>query len=202
MIPFDLEQFDEAGKEGETASRVEGVGKAFLVRAGLDREGAALLISKFYMRYNVNLVSRTGPWLMVCRKDTASRYPDFLSWATTTVGSTVDPFPVRPCMGSLDPLLTNYNTGDRTTSCSVRGHQAWLRRTGANMQGTASPSRIRVGKQPESHEQHGHPAASHEADRPGRHTFASWKDTPTPCKRCVQRRPIAPVGLTQALLYL
>lgn len=50
MIPFDLQQFDEVGKEGETASRVEGVGKAFLGKAGLDREGAALLLSKFYMR--------------------------------------------------------------------------------------------------------------------------------------------------------
>lgn len=50
MIPFDLEQFDETGKSGETASRVETVGKMFLDKAGLDREGAALLLSKFYVR--------------------------------------------------------------------------------------------------------------------------------------------------------
>ena len=50
MIPFDLDQFDEAGKGGETASRVEDTGKAFLERAGLDREGAAILLSRFYMR--------------------------------------------------------------------------------------------------------------------------------------------------------
>ena len=50
MIPFDLEQFHEVGKEGETAMRVEAVGKSFLNKAGLDREAAALLLSKFYMR--------------------------------------------------------------------------------------------------------------------------------------------------------
>lgn len=54
MIPFDLEQFDEVGKEGETATRVETAGKSFLGKAGLDREGAALLLSKFYMRYGAN----------------------------------------------------------------------------------------------------------------------------------------------------
>lgn len=50
MIPFDLEQFDEEGKIGETASRVEGVGKMFIDKAGLDRESAAILLSRFYMR--------------------------------------------------------------------------------------------------------------------------------------------------------
>lgn len=50
MIPFDLEQFDEIGKAGETAARVETTGKAFLDKAGLDREGAALLLSRLYMR--------------------------------------------------------------------------------------------------------------------------------------------------------
>ncbi|KAH9922790.1 ARM repeat-containing protein [Epithele typhae] len=50
MIPFDLEQFDEVGKAGETASRIEQVGKQYLTRAGIDREGAAILLSRFYMR--------------------------------------------------------------------------------------------------------------------------------------------------------
>lgn len=51
MIPFDLEQFDEVGHSGETASRIEAVAKLFLGRAGVDREGAALLLSRLYMRY-------------------------------------------------------------------------------------------------------------------------------------------------------
>ena len=50
MIPFDLEQFDEDGKVGDTALRVEGVGKMFLSKAGLDRESAAILLSRLYMR--------------------------------------------------------------------------------------------------------------------------------------------------------
>ncbi|TFK86795.1 ARM repeat-containing protein [Polyporus arcularius HHB13444] len=77
MIPFDLEQFDEVGRAGETAARVQAVGKSFLSRAGLDREAAAILLSRFYMR-----------------KDTSSQYSKFLIWARETLESTVDPFPV------------------------------------------------------------------------------------------------------------
>ncbi|KAI1789614.1 ARM repeat-containing protein [Ganoderma leucocontextum] len=99
MIPFDLEQFDEAGKEGETASRVEGVGKSFLAKAGLDREAAALLLSKFYMR-----------------KDTASRFPDFLSWATVTIGSTVDPFPVTGLLRVLCEV-TKLGSAEQVQTC-------------------------------------------------------------------------------------
>ena len=50
MIPFDLEQFDEDGKIGETATRVENVGKMFIDKAGLDRESAAIIRSGVYMR--------------------------------------------------------------------------------------------------------------------------------------------------------
>ncbi|KAI0632121.1 TBCD protein [Trametes polyzona] len=75
MIPFDLEQFDESGHVGETASRIEGVAKSFLGRAGVDREGAALLLSRLYMR-----------------KDMVDRLPNFLSYGTTTVEGLSDPF--------------------------------------------------------------------------------------------------------------
>lgn len=50
MIPFDLEQFDEVDQAGETAARVEAVGKSYLDKAGLDREAAAILLSRLYMR--------------------------------------------------------------------------------------------------------------------------------------------------------
>ncbi|KAI9058356.1 TBCD protein [Trametes sanguinea] len=75
MIPFDLEQFDEAGHAGETASRIEAVGKSMLGKAGVDREGAAILLSRLYMR-----------------KDMASRLPDFLSYALSTIKESSGPF--------------------------------------------------------------------------------------------------------------
>jgi len=50
MIPFDLSQFDE-GENGQTAASIESTGKQYLANAGLEREGAALLLTRFYMRY-------------------------------------------------------------------------------------------------------------------------------------------------------
>lgn len=50
MIPFDLSQFDEPADIGKTASHIESIGKEFLGKAGLEREGAAMLLSRFYMR--------------------------------------------------------------------------------------------------------------------------------------------------------
>ncbi|KAG6890812.1 hypothetical protein C0995_003245 [Termitomyces sp. Mi166 len=64
MIPFDLAQFDEVGRDDHTASVLESSTKAFLGKAGLEREGAALLLSRLYMR-----------------KDTADRLSPFLEWA-------------------------------------------------------------------------------------------------------------------------
>lgn len=51
MIPFDLVQFDDEGREGETATALEGLARGYLDRAGLDREGAALLLARLYTRY-------------------------------------------------------------------------------------------------------------------------------------------------------
>lgn len=50
MIPFDLEQFDEPDKAGGTAEAVESLAKQGLGNAGLEREGSALVLSRFYMR--------------------------------------------------------------------------------------------------------------------------------------------------------
>ncbi|KAI0761942.1 TBCD protein [Trametes elegans] len=74
MIPFDLDQFDEVGHAGETASRIESVGKAFLGKAGVDREGAAILLSRLYMR-----------------KDTSVRLPAFVTYATSATEGSSDP---------------------------------------------------------------------------------------------------------------
>lgn len=49
-IPFDLEQFDEPGHKGRTASMLEATGKLYLDYAGLERDAAAVLLSRLYMR--------------------------------------------------------------------------------------------------------------------------------------------------------
>ncbi len=49
-IPFDLTQFDEPENLGKTASDLEEVAKSYLGKAGLEREGAAILLSRFYSR--------------------------------------------------------------------------------------------------------------------------------------------------------
>ena len=52
MIPFDLAQFDEVGKEGQTAVAIEAVAKRGLTNSGIVRECAAILLSRLYVRYN------------------------------------------------------------------------------------------------------------------------------------------------------
>lgn len=49
-IPFDLEQFDEVGQHGRTANTIESIAKEYLDKAGLEREGAAILLARFYTR--------------------------------------------------------------------------------------------------------------------------------------------------------
>lgn len=49
-IPFDLQKFDDAAQPGETANAIEAVGKDRLNMAGLERDGAATLLSHFFAR--------------------------------------------------------------------------------------------------------------------------------------------------------
>lgn len=49
MIPFDLAQFDEIDA-GQTAHALVKIGKENLSKSGMDREAAALLLSRLYMR--------------------------------------------------------------------------------------------------------------------------------------------------------
>lgn len=51
MIPFDLTQFDEVDDGNRTAISIESLAKEFLGKAGLERAGAAILLSRLYMRY-------------------------------------------------------------------------------------------------------------------------------------------------------
>ena len=50
MIPFDLDQFDEVHERGKTAEAIEGIAKSFLGRSGVERDGAALVLSRLYTR--------------------------------------------------------------------------------------------------------------------------------------------------------
>lgn len=49
-IPFDLTQFDGSANKGTTATDIESAAKHYLSAAGLEREGAAVLLSRFYVR--------------------------------------------------------------------------------------------------------------------------------------------------------
>lgn len=49
-IPFDLTQFDGSKPKGSTATDIESTAKHYLSAAGLEREGAAVLLSRLYVR--------------------------------------------------------------------------------------------------------------------------------------------------------
>jgi tubulin-specific chaperone D len=50
-LPFDLANFDDAGfPNGSTAQKIEQIGQTHLDKAGIDRDSAALLLSRFYTR--------------------------------------------------------------------------------------------------------------------------------------------------------
>jgi len=53
MIPFDLAQFDEVGREGQTADAIETIAKRSLTNSGVVRESAATLLSHLYVRYKI-----------------------------------------------------------------------------------------------------------------------------------------------------
>jgi hypothetical protein len=57
MIPFDLAQFDEAGREGQTAAIIEAIAKQSLTSSGIVRDSAAILLSRLYVRYQICKVS-------------------------------------------------------------------------------------------------------------------------------------------------
>jgi hypothetical protein len=57
MIPFDLAQFDEVGREGQTAAIIEAIAKQSLATSGIVRDSAAILLSRLYVRYQICKVS-------------------------------------------------------------------------------------------------------------------------------------------------
>ncbi|KAF8158379.1 TBCD protein [Crassisporium funariophilum] len=91
MIPFDLAQFDETENAGRTAAAIEKVAKSYLGKAGLEREGAALLLSRLYMR-----------------KDTGSGFHDFIQWSQAFLRESTD---VITAMGILQVLCEVVRSG-------------------------------------------------------------------------------------------
>ncbi|THH16982.1 hypothetical protein EW146_g3747 [Bondarzewia mesenterica] len=73
MIPFDLAQFDETQQSGRTAAAIEATAKTHLAKAGLEREGATILLSRL--------------------KDTHDRLVAFLDWSDPMSRTGHDPFP-------------------------------------------------------------------------------------------------------------
>jgi hypothetical protein len=83
-IPFDLEQFDEQGCQGQTFSALEATGKQYLDKAGLEREGAAVLLSRLYMRYVLRCDFR-GVSDVDIRKDAKEQFSRFLQWSSSVL---------------------------------------------------------------------------------------------------------------------
>ncbi|EDR13279.1 uncharacterized protein LACBIDRAFT_322818 [Laccaria bicolor S238N-H82] len=75
IIPFDLSQFDEPASIGRTASLIESLGKEHLGKAGLERDAAAMLLSRFYMR-----------------NDTGSGFHAFVEWSQGLLRTSDDIF--------------------------------------------------------------------------------------------------------------
>ncbi|KAJ6508836.1 TBCD protein [Mycena sanguinolenta] len=96
IIPFPLAQFDDA-QDGETADALEGQARARLGCAGLERDAAALLLARLYMR-----------------KDTLTRLAPFLAWVESSVcvpasdGTDADAF---TALGALQVLCEVAKSG-------------------------------------------------------------------------------------------
>ncbi|CAE6412425.1 hypothetical protein ACGC1H_005473 [Rhizoctonia solani] len=70
MIPFDLSRFDEAGASSErlVANRLDRIGKHYLTYPGIERESAAMLLARLYMR-----------------TDMLSQIPNHIDWAVQRI---------------------------------------------------------------------------------------------------------------------
>ncbi|PPQ80979.1 hypothetical protein CVT25_015132 [Psilocybe cyanescens] len=73
LIPFDLAQFDETDQIGQTAKTLESVAKTYIGAAGLEKEAAALLLSRLYIR-----------------KDTGAGFHNFVEEARSFLQTTTD----------------------------------------------------------------------------------------------------------------
>ncbi|KAJ1303413.1 hypothetical protein OPQ81_011604 [Rhizoctonia solani] len=79
MIPFDLARFDEPGASPErlVANRLDRIGKIYLSYPGIERESAAMLLARLYMRTD-----------MLCR------VPNLIDWAAQRIREGASTFEV------------------------------------------------------------------------------------------------------------
>ncbi|KAJ3549188.1 hypothetical protein NM688_g5206 [Phlebia brevispora] len=94
MLPFDLAQFDEPECLGKTAQDLEEVAKSHLGKAGVEREGAAVMLARLYDR-----------------KDMTAKFPAYLQWCAELMDKPTDPI---PCIGALHVLSELTKAGSAT----------------------------------------------------------------------------------------
>ncbi|KAI9512401.1 TBCD protein [Russula earlei] len=94
MIPFDLAQFDEVGREGETADIIEAIAKRSLRNSGLVRESASILLSRLYVR-----------------RDVLPRFPAFLDCAKICAKEQRDIFECLGIYHTLCEVVKNSPSG-------------------------------------------------------------------------------------------
>ncbi|KAF7797405.1 hypothetical protein EIP86_008600 [Pleurotus ostreatoroseus] len=91
MLPFDLAQFDEPDSIGKTARDLEDIAKSHLSKAGVEREGAAIMLARLY-----------------ARKDMIAKFSGFLQWCEELVQDPTDPI---SCIGAFQVLSELTKTG-------------------------------------------------------------------------------------------
>lgn len=66
-LPFDLKSFDEDNAvDGETAHKVESIGREYIDKTGLERNAAALVLARLYSRKDTQVL--LGPFISWCRE--------------------------------------------------------------------------------------------------------------------------------------
>lgn len=96
MIPFDLARFDEPGASPDrlVSARLDKIGKLYLRYPGIERESAAMLLARLYMRYDdTNLFQM--PYKTCYRTDMLSFVPQHLKWSIQRIRDGADTFEVR-----------------------------------------------------------------------------------------------------------
>ncbi|KAG8732788.1 hypothetical protein FRC11_010958 [Ceratobasidium sp. 423] len=96
MIPFDLARFDEPGAPPEhlVANRLDRIGKIYLTYPGIERESAAMLLARLYMR-----------------TDMLSRVPNHIDWAIRRVQEGASTFEVIGIMQVVAILMKAGGAG-------------------------------------------------------------------------------------------
>jgi hypothetical protein len=113
-LPFDLANFDDVGStNGLTAQRIEKIGQTHLDKAGVDRDSAALLLSRFFTRC-VRIASLVCD-LTVSRSDTQVLFTAFLSWCEPHLTESSEVFLVF--IQSIRPIISTHEGNRLSDAC-------------------------------------------------------------------------------------